>query len=513
MERFAKACGALEVMQALWSGTPTDYQGTYFQLDGALVAPPPVQPGGVPVWFGGFSDSLFAALLRYGHGWILGTNPAPEFIVERRARLYELAAAAGRDPGEIRIAVPLMVHLSTDRDRAQASIEDYIHRGDFAAWLGDFFGENARRYGLWGTADDALARLQPYLDIGIRDFIFDLRPPAIAIESAELLASDVLPRLGAWRVTLVAIGEAMLELCYEPAELAGITGGFGGDVLNSAVMAARLGAPAALLGRVGHDAAGRRLLDHCRSESVDADWVVVDGEAATGIYSSELGTDGARRFDYHRTGSAGSRLVPADVDEALIARASSRHGHHARRVRDERGRRQRAVELGRRHGGLVSITVNHRPRLGGDLERLRSMVGCADLVFASSDEANTVFGTDDALELRRRLGTGVREVVVTHGPAGAVVGTERALISQPALPLGRLESEGRLDTAGAGDAVAGAYLARRLAGAAPADAIGTAVVAGSLSCLRRGASRSYPSSAEIDRRRPQLPPMTVQEIV
>lgn len=196
-ERFAKACEALEVMQALWSGTPTDYQGTYFQLDDALVAPPPVQPGGVPVWFGGFSDSLFAALLRYGHGWILGTNPAPEFIVERRARLYELAAAAGRDPGEIRIAVPLMVHLSTDRDRAQASIEDYIHRGDFAAWLGDFFGENARRYGLWGTADDALARLQPYLDIGIRDFIFDLRPPAIAIESAELLASDVLPRLGA----------------------------------------------------------------------------------------------------------------------------------------------------------------------------------------------------------------------------------------------------------------------------------------------------------------------------
>lgn len=316
-------------------------------------------------------------------------------------------------------------------------------------------------------------------------------------------------------MTLVAIGEAMLELCYEPAELAGITGGFGGDVLNSAVMAARLGAPAALLGRVGHDAAGRRLLDHCRSESVDADWVVVDGEAATGIYSSELGTDGARRFDYHRTGSAGSRLVPADVDEALIARAAVVHvtGITLAVSETSAAAAERAVELGRRHGGLVSITVNHRPRLGGDLERLRSMVGCADLVFASSDEANTVFGTDDALELRRRLGTGVREVVVTHGPAGAVVGTERALISQPALPLGRLESEGRLDTAGAGDAVAGAYLARRLAGAAPADAIGTAVVAGSLSCLRRGASRSYPSSAEIDRRRPQLPPMTVQEIV
>jgi alkanesulfonate monooxygenase SsuD/methylene tetrahydromethanopterin reductase-like flavin-dependent oxidoreductase (luciferase family) len=88
-----------------------------------------------------------------------------------------------------------MAHLSTDRDRARSSIEGYIARGDFGTWLGDFFGENARRFGLWGTPDDALPRLKPYLDLGVRDFIFDLRPPAVARESAELLATHVLPRL------------------------------------------------------------------------------------------------------------------------------------------------------------------------------------------------------------------------------------------------------------------------------------------------------------------------------
>lgn len=194
-ERFDKACEAIEVMQLLWGGQICNYSGTYFELEDALVAPPPVQPGGVPVWFGGFSDSLFEALVKYGSGWILSTNPAPEFVVERRTRLREMAEAAGRDPDEIHVVVPLMAHLSTDKEKARSSIESYIERGDFAAWLGDFFGENAREYGLWGTPQDALQRLEPYLEIGITEFIFDLRPPSVAIETAELLASEVLPRL------------------------------------------------------------------------------------------------------------------------------------------------------------------------------------------------------------------------------------------------------------------------------------------------------------------------------
>jgi hypothetical protein len=88
-----------------------------------------------------------------------------------------------------------MAHLSHDRRRAQETLDGYIARGDFGRWLGDFFGENARRFGLVGTPEDAMTRLRPYLDLGVRDFIFDLRPPAIMLETAELLAGAVLPHL------------------------------------------------------------------------------------------------------------------------------------------------------------------------------------------------------------------------------------------------------------------------------------------------------------------------------
>lgn len=194
-ERFAKTCEALRVMQALWRGGRVDFQGRFYTLEGAYLAPPPVQPGGPPIWLGGFSDQLLAAVVRFGAGWILGTNPDPAFVAERWARLRTLCHEAGRDPAEIRVCVPLMAHLSSDRERARATLEGYIARGDFARWLGSFFGDNARRFGVWGTPDDALQRLQPYLAIGVRDFIFDLRPASIAIQTAELLAWQVLPRL------------------------------------------------------------------------------------------------------------------------------------------------------------------------------------------------------------------------------------------------------------------------------------------------------------------------------
>jgi probable F420-dependent oxidoreductase len=196
-ERYAKSVEALQVMQTLWTEPVANFDGRSYQLTDAVLAPKPVQPGGIPIWFGGFSDQLLDLVVRFGSGWILGTNPDPDFIVERRDTLWQKLDAAGRARESVRIAVPLMAHLSSDGDRARATLDGYIERGNFGAWLGDFFGENARKFGLVGTAEDAKARLRPYLEIGARDFIFDLRPPSVALETAELLAESIVPFLNA----------------------------------------------------------------------------------------------------------------------------------------------------------------------------------------------------------------------------------------------------------------------------------------------------------------------------
>src|SRR5947208_822433 len=57
----------------------------------------------------------------------------------------------------------------------------------------------------------------------------------------------------------------------------------GGKGANQAVMAARLGAAVAMVGRVGADAFGRQLLDALRGQGVDATHVGIDATRPTGV--------------------------------------------------------------------------------------------------------------------------------------------------------------------------------------------------------------------------------------
>lgn len=293
------------------------------------------------------------------------------------------------------------------------------------------------------------------------------------------------------RGALGAVGEGLIELAVGTgAEPAG-TLGFGGDAANVCVMAARLGVPARLAGRVGDDALGTRLLDFWEGQGVALDWLARDGEAATGLYVNEPDGSGGHRFTYWRAGSAGSRLLPEDLDAgffdglgvlvvtgiSLAVSASS-----AAAV-------QRAVMLARGAGAQVCCVLNHRPALGGDAGALARLAAAADILIASAEDAQAVFGTSGPAEL---AGLGPAELVLTNGPEPALVVTHGEAVLQP------VPSVTQRNAAGAGDALAGAYLAARLRGRAVADALGWGVAAASLSVQRNGCASSYPDRAQTE---------------
>jgi 2-dehydro-3-deoxygluconokinase len=117
---------------------------------------------------------------------------------------------------------------------------------------------------------------------------------------------------------LGAVGEGLFEIGLDQGSEGPLRRGYGGDVANVCVMAARAGMRTRLASRVGDDALGRALLSFWRSEGVDVGHVRVDPDAPTGIYVNERRAGGSHRFDYHRRGSAGSRLAPEDADSALV---------------------------------------------------------------------------------------------------------------------------------------------------------------------------------------------------
>ena len=85
-----------------------------------------------------------------------------------------------------------------------------------------------------------------------------------------------------------------------------------------------------------------------------------------------------------------------------------------------------------------------------------------------------------------------REVVITDGGRGAGVDMGGGLVwlAAPSVDV--------VDAAGAGDALAGAYLASRLQGRDPVAALERGVAAAALSCESIGAALSYPNESAVD---------------
>lgn len=296
------------------------------------------------------------------------------------------------------------------------------------------------------------------------------------------------------------IGEGLVELT--PAASRSLNVHFGGDAANIAVMAARLGAGSRIGGRVGTDTLGDQLVEFWRRQGVDTSGVLRDADASTGLYLNEPALGGGHRFTYWRIGSAGSRLRPGDLEQAffddlailVVTGVTLAVSATSAAASAEALRRARAA------GARIVCVLNHRPALGGTPSQLAELARLSDVLIASTDDIRPVFGLEEAAELRALLSPGPAELVVSDGSLPAVVATAEAVVHQP-VPRVRVEN-----AAGAGDALAGAYLAARLRGLPPETALGWGVAAASLSVQQDGCASSFPSAEDTLAAAAQLAP-------
>jgi 2-dehydro-3-deoxygluconokinase len=299
---------------------------------------------------------------------------------------------------------------------------------------------------------------------------------------------------GAGAAVVGAVGEGLLEVSLDPTLAEASLGrGFGGDAANVAVMAAKSGAHARLLTRVGDDTAGRMLLEFWRGAGVDLSAVGVDPDAPTGLYVNERDELGTHRFSYHRTGSAASLLARRHAAPGFLRGLDVLHvtGITLAISASASEAAELAAERAREAGVPVSFSVNYREPLKPDRERLAAFARAADLVFLSVEDARALLGAERVEDVAAALAIPATEIVMTHGAGPATLLSGRAI---HALAPPRVEA---IDTAGAGDALAGAYLAARFSGAEPRRALAHGVVAGALSCRGTGCARSYPSASEV----------------
>jgi 2-dehydro-3-deoxygluconokinase len=273
----------------------------------------------------------------------------------------------------------------------------------------------------------------------------------------------------------------------------------GGAESNVAIGVRRLGVPAAWIGRVGDDELGGLIVRELRAEQVAVR--AITDPAPTGLMLKFRPSPGQSQVRYYRTGSAGSRLQPADLDWRQIASAELLHitgitpalgPGPARAVRT-------AIDKARAARVPVSLDVNYRAALWSRCEAaaaLRPLLRAVDIVFAGMDEAALLVDgvTEDPLAAAELLaGAGPGQAVIKLGALGAVARIDRANYIEPAVPMPVV------DTVGAGDAFVAGYLAETITGAEPARRLATAAAAGACAITVAGDWEGMPSRADLAR--------------
>lgn len=295
--------------------------------------------------------------------------------------------------------------------------------------------------------------------------------------------------------SILALGEPLFEFNRRAGEEGLWLEGHGGDTSNAAIAAARQGANVGYITALGGDMFGRSFLELWQREGVNTSRVKIDAQAPTGLYFVTHGPTG-HEFTYRRTGSAASRLAPTDIPETVLG--SARVLHVSGISQAVMGPAvERTLALACRQRVLISYDTNLRLKLW-PLEQARAAIHAgvsqADIVFTSIEEAETLTGrSDPTLIADFYLGLGPRVILVKLGANGVFVVAD-----------GRAEHiAGRkvaaVDATGAGDTLAGAFLAEHAAGRSAFEAATYANAAAALSTTGYGAVTPIPRRSEVER--------------
>ena len=256
-------------------------------------------------------------------------------------------------------------------------------------------------------------------------------------------------------MTIVVAGEALYDLV--PAPDGSIRAHPGGGPFTAARAVARLGGPAAYLGRLSTDGFGRRLEALLREDGVGLGSILHAVEPTT-LAVAEVGEGGAASYRFYTRGTASAGLTPADALAALPDRVDILMVGALGLVMEPSGTAMEGLVERLAGRALVALDPNCRasaihdePAYRGRLARL---LAGADVVKASEEDlAWLAPGVEPERAARQLLEHGPRAALVTLGARGALVLTAAGAVTVPAPEVEVV------DTIGAGDAFAGAFLA------------------------------------------------------
>jgi len=262
----------------------------------------------------------------------------------------------------------------------------------------------------------------------------------------------------------------------------------GGKGANQAVAAAKLGARVHFVARLGDDVFGEQSLANFQAEGIDAEYVTVTPEVASGVALITVDADGNNVIVV--APGANGQLGAQDVERARPAIASADVVVAQLEVPIE------AVECAATLAGEAGVPFVLDPAPAQALSK--KLLSKVAVLTPNETEAQILTGIDvrdeeSAIEAAERfLDLGVTTVIVTMGSKGYLLATEGWTQFVGAL------SVQAVDTTAAGDAYTGSLAVALAQGKPLADAAQFAARVAALSVTKMGAQSSMPTRQDVE---------------
>jgi len=199
-DRLGMLREGVQIFQQAWTQGVSSLDGKYYQVDGAICQPLPIQQGrsGIPMWIAGGGEKV---TLKIAAQYADYTNfdGSEEGFAHKSGLLEEHCRNLGRDYGEITRSANYNVFIGETEAEVQKKIDWFGEH--LTKSLGDAAGpEHARRtssQGLVGTPEQIVERLRKLEGLSMTYAITYFADAAYDRSSIELFEQQVIPALSA----------------------------------------------------------------------------------------------------------------------------------------------------------------------------------------------------------------------------------------------------------------------------------------------------------------------------
>ncbi|WP_280182384.1 LLM class F420-dependent oxidoreductase [Nocardia cyriacigeorgica] len=195
-ERLGRLREGVQIFRQAWTEGRATMNGKYYQVDDAIVAPRPLQEGGIPIWIAGGGEKVTLAIAaRYAD--YTNFDGTPEGFAHKSEVLRKHCAEAGTDFEAITRTADFNIAIGRTETEVQQRLDKLRdHLARFAppeqvdASLSAFVGMPGV-----GTVEQVIANLSELRDLGMEYAICYFAEAAYDLTGIELFEREVIPAL------------------------------------------------------------------------------------------------------------------------------------------------------------------------------------------------------------------------------------------------------------------------------------------------------------------------------